>query len=116
MVDDDDEVRDAVTAMLEELGYQVDEAPNAAVALDRLADREQPNIDVLFSDIVMPGPLDGVALADEVHRLYPSIRIVLATGYSTRLMASSGYWVLAKPFSHEALADTLSAMLDAPAP
>jgi len=116
VVDDDDEVRDAVTAMLEELGYQVDEAPNAAVALDRLADPEQPNIDVLFSDIVMPGPLDGVALADEVHRLYPSIRIVLATGYSTRLMASSGYWVLAKPFSHEALADTLSAMLDAPAP
>jgi len=116
VVDDDDEVRDAVTAMLEELGYQVDEAPNAAVALDRLADREQPNIDVLFSDIVMPGPLDGIALADEVHRLYPSIRIVLATGYSTRLMASSGYRVLAKPFSHEALADTLSAMLDAPAP
>jgi len=116
VVDDDDEVRDAVTAMLEELGYQVDEAPNAAVALDRLADPEQPNIDVLFSDIVMPGPLDGIALADEVHRLYPSIRIVLATGYSTRLMASSGYQVLAKPFNQEALADTLSAMLDAPAP
>lgn len=69
MVDDHDEVRDAVTAMLVELGYQVDEAPNAAVALDRLADRDRPTIDVLFSDIVMPGPLDGIGLADEVHRL-----------------------------------------------
>lgn len=69
MVDDDDEVRDAVTAMLVELGYQVDEGPNAAVALDRLTDRDRPTIDVLFSDIVMPGPLDGIGLADEVHRL-----------------------------------------------
>lgn len=69
MVDDDDEVREAVTAMLEDLGCQVDEAPNAAVALDRLADRDRPTIDVLFSDIVMPGLLDGIGLADEVNRL-----------------------------------------------
>lgn len=116
MVDDDAEVREAMVAMLDELGYQVDEAPSADEALARLADRRQPTIDILLSDVVMPGRLDGVGLAEEVQRLYPSIPVVLATGYTTRLTAASAFRVLAKPFSHQALAETLAEILDSNTP
>ncbi len=116
VVDDDAEVREAMVAMLDELGYQVDEAPSADEALARLADRRQPTIDILLSDVVMPGRLDGVGLAEEVQRLYPSIPVVLATGYTTRLAAASAFRVLAKPFSHQALAEALSEILDSNTP
>jgi len=116
VVDDDAEVREAMVAMLDELGYQVDEAPSADEALARLADRRQPTIDILLSDVVMPGRLDGVGLAEEVQRLYPSIPVVLATGYTTRLTAASAFRVLAKPFSHQALAETLAEILDSNTP
>ncbi|TDL97710.1 response regulator [Stutzerimonas stutzeri ATCC 17588 = LMG 11199] len=116
VVDDDAEVREAMVAMLDELGYQVDEAPSADDALARLADRRQPAIDILLSDVVMPGRLDGVGLAEEVQRLYPTIPVVLATGYTTRLAAASAFRVLAKPFSHQALAETLAEILDSSTP
>lgn len=116
VVDDDAEVREAMVAMLDELGYQVDEAPSADEALARLADRRQPTIDILLSDVVMPGRLDGVGLAEEVQRLYPTIPVVLATGYTTRLTAASAFRVLAKPFSHQALAETLAEILDSNTP
>ncbi len=116
VVDDDAEVREAMVAMLDELGYQVDEAPSAGEALARLADRRQPTIDILLSDVVMPGRLDGVGLAEEVQRLYPTIPVVLATGYTTRLAAASAFRVLAKPFSHQALAETLAEILDSNTP
>ena len=116
VVDDDAEVREAMVAMLDELGYQVDEAPSADDALARLADRRQPTIDILLSDVVMPGRLDGVGLAEEVQRLYPTIPVILATGYTTRLTAASAFRVLAKPFSHQALAETLAEILDSNTP
>lgn len=116
VVDDDAEVREAMVAMLDELGYQVDEAPSADDALARLADRRQPAIDILLSDVVMPGRLDGVGLAEEVQRLYPTIPVVLATGYTTRLAAASAFRVLAKPFSHQTLAETLAEILDSSTP
>jgi len=108
LVDDDPEVREAMVGMLEELGYQVDEVSSADAALARLAGEPRPAIDVLLSDVVMPGRLDGVGLADEVHRLYPKIHILLATGSTTRLSPESRYRVLTKPFSHQALAETLA--------
>ncbi len=116
VVDDDPEVREAMVAMLEELGYQVDEAALADAALARLADRSRPAIDVLLSDVVMPGRLDGIGLAEEVKRLYPAIHIILATGYTTRLAPKSGFRVLGKPFSHQTLAETLSDTLASKAP
>lgn len=116
VVDDDAEVREAMVAMLDELGYQVDEAPSADEALARLADRRQPTIDILVSDVVMPGRLDGVGLAEEVQRLYPTIPVILATGYTTRLTTATAFRVLAKPFSHQALAETLAEILDSNTP
>jgi len=110
LVDDDAEVREVVMSMLEELGYLVDEAQDADSALARLADDTRPPIDVLLSDIVMPGRLDGVGLGAEAQGLYPELPIILATGYTERLAAEHGLRVLAKPFTSQTLAE---AILDA---
>lgn len=107
LVDDDAEVREVVMSMLEELGYLVDEAQDADSALARLADDTRPPIDVLLSDIVMPGRLDGVGLAAEAQGLYPELPIILATGYTERLAAEHGLRVLAKPFTSQTLAEAL---------
>jgi signal transduction histidine kinase len=116
VVDDDNEVRESIVAVLDELGYRAEEAADADAALTRLADRGRPDIDILFSDVVMPGRLDGVGLAEQVQRLYPQIPIILATGYTTRLAGASKFRVLAKPFSHQALAETLSDVIEPKAP
>jgi len=116
VVDDDNEVRQSIVAALDELGYQAEEAADADAALTRLADRGRSDIDILFSDVVMPGRLDGVGLAEQVQRLYPQIPIVLATGYTTRLAGVSKIRVLAKPFSHQALAETLSNVIEPKTP
>jgi len=115
LVDDDADVREVVVSMLEELGYQVDEAPDADTALTRLADEAQPAIDVLLSDIVMPGRLDGVGLAQEAQRFYPGLRVILATGYTERIAAEHGFRVLAKPFTSQTLAEALLDALDSDA-
>ena len=112
LVDDDADVREVVVSMLEELGYQIDEAPDADTALARLADPGQPRIDVLLSDIVTPGRMDGVGLAQEAQRRYPDLRILLATGYTERIAAEHGLQVLAKPFTSQTLAEALLDTLD----
>ncbi|WP_278412230.1 hybrid sensor histidine kinase/response regulator [Stutzerimonas kunmingensis] len=114
LVDDDAEVREVVMSMLEELGYLVDEAQDADSALARLADDTRPPIDVLLSDIVMPGRLDGVGLAAEAQGLYPELPIILATGYTERLAAEHGLRVLAKPFTSQTLAEALIDAVNTP--
>ena len=107
LVDDDGEVRDVVASMLEELGYAVEIAKDAQTALARLAAADQPRVDLLFSDIVMPGDLDGIGLAEEVRARYPELRIVLATGYTERMPSEQGTRILTKPFSTETLSAAL---------
>ncbi|WP_421683717.1 response regulator [Stutzerimonas urumqiensis] len=107
LVDDDAEVRDVVAPMLEALGYQVDVASDAESALGRLEAANEPAIDVLFSDIVMPGRMDGVGLAQTVRERYPGVPILLATGYTERAPAEHGFRVLAKPFDIDLLAGAL---------
>lgn len=107
LVDDDAEVRDVVAPMLEELGYAVDVASGADLALARLAATDQPSVDVLLSDIVMPGNLDGVGLAELARSRYPELRIVLATGYTERVPTELGMRILTKPFSIETLSAAL---------
>lgn len=107
LVDDDAEVRDVVGSMLEELGYAVDVANDAEAALARLATSDQPRVNVLFSDIVMPGHLDGVSLAEMARSHYPELGIVLATGYTETLPADLGMRVLTKPFTIQTLSAAL---------
>src|SRR5690606_29862957 len=107
LVDDDGEVRDVVAPMLEELGYTVEVANDAQMALARLSAPDQPGVDLLFSDIIMPGALDGVGLAEEARSRYPGLRIVLATGYTERMPSEHGMRILTKPFSIETLSSAL---------
>ncbi|MGA1800003.1 response regulator [Sphingomonas sp. 4RDLI-65] len=78
VVDDDPLVRVHSQFALEDAGFEVVEAGNAADALERLAER--PDIAALFTDIRMPGALDGVGLAKTVHARRPDISILVTSG------------------------------------
>jgi signal transduction histidine kinase len=116
VVEDQPAVLATVSRMFKQLGYDVCGVENAADALAEL-DRDN-NFDVLFSDIVLPGGLDGIALSKEVARRTPAIRILLTSGYSEHNAVNDprpGYGILAKPYSRQELKDRLSEMIEAPA-
>jgi DNA-binding NtrC family response regulator len=79
LAEDDSSVRDFTAKLLTEAGYKVIKVPNADVALILL--REGVPVDVLFTDVVMFGELDGFAMAEEAKRLRPELRVLYTTGY-----------------------------------
>ena len=80
VVEDDDRVREAVLAMLENLGYRVLHASNGPEALEVLQEGEE--VELLFSDIVMPRGMTGVELAREARRRRPDLKILLTSGFA----------------------------------
>jgi signal transduction histidine kinase/ActR/RegA family two-component response regulator len=108
IVDDNSDVLESTSLLLQQAGYAVRTADSAQAALSILADGSPP--DVLLSDIVMPGALDGLALAREVRERHTSMAIVLASGYSaaTAEARSDGFFVLQKPYDSQALLLALS--------
>jgi CheY-like chemotaxis protein len=80
VVEDEDDVRELVSTSLRNRGYSVLSVPNAEVALQILM--EQVKFDLLFTDIVMPGIMDGFELADRAKRLQPGLKVLYATGFS----------------------------------
>ncbi|MGH6876690.1 MAG: ATP-binding protein [Rhizomicrobium sp.] len=107
VVDDNREVADFSAALLEGLGYNVLKAGSAPDALAQLDSGKQ--IDVVFSDVVMPGAVGGVDLAKIVLARHPQIALVMATGYSENieLLNQLQVDVLMKPFRLEELSDAL---------
>jgi PAS domain S-box-containing protein len=102
VVEDSRDVADVTSTLLEQLGYRVVRAENAAEALRHL--QQGIEVDLLFSDIVMPGPMDGLALAQTCHERYPDIPILLTSGYSDAASAADGRFdILRKPFELSAL-------------
>ncbi|WP_246138528.1 hybrid sensor histidine kinase/response regulator [Nitrospirillum bahiense] len=102
VAEDDPILAPIIGSALEDLGYDVTHVANGQDALDLiLAGRD---FDLLFSDIVMPGAINGLDLAREVRRLRPSLPVILSTGYSEEPAAQDGYQVLAKPYRIEELA------------
>ena len=88
--------------MFEHLGYDTDYRDSADAALQVL--EEGTRIDLVFSDIVMPGPIDGVGLAREIRSRYPTLPVVLTTGYSDAARAApADLKILHKPFDIAAL-------------
>lgn len=79
VVEDNARLRHATLQQLRVLGYQVREAENADVALAILSGTDP--VDILFTDVVMPGTMDGLELAQEAARLRPGLAIVLASGF-----------------------------------
>jgi len=114
LVEDDDGVASVVGEMLRDLGYEPTRAENADRAL-RLLDRKR-RFDLVFSDMVMPGELDGIGLAREINRLRPELPVVLTTGFSEAAAAArqDGYRLLVKPYRIEQLAAELQAARNDP--
>ena len=111
LVEDDDQVRSMAIESLEELSYRVVVARNAREALQQIDDTQR--IDILFSDVVMPGGMNGVQLAKEARRRRPEMKILLTSGYVGALPADQAIGddltVLNKPYRRDELAQKLRA-------
>jgi CheY-like chemotaxis protein len=102
IVDDSAEVAEVTSSLFEHLGYDTLYRESADAALKLLADGTK--IDLVFSDIVMPGTIDGVGLASEIRSQYPHLPVVLTTGYSEAARAApADLRILRKPFDSDAL-------------
>jgi len=114
LVEDDDGVASVVGEMLRELGYEPVRAASAAEALVVL-DQQRP-FDLVFSDMVMPGQMDGIGLAREIRRQRPGLPVVLTTGFSEAAAAANqdGLRLLVKPYRIEQLAAQLQAAMNDP--
>ncbi len=105
IVDDEAMLRLIAMDVLEDRGYRVLEAPDAITALKILADH--CDIGVVFTDINMPGPLNGIDLAHEVHRRWPAVKLIVTSGRlrpTPDEMPDDGRFV-AKPYTPQDLLD-----------
>jgi CheY-like chemotaxis protein len=121
VVEDDSDVRSVTVARLEDLGYRVHEADGAATALKVLAGDLQ--IDLLFTDVVMPGGMNGIDLARRALELRPTLKVMFASGYASTFHTTGNVPgdLLQKPYRDEDLRRALNRMFapaneDAPAP
>jgi PAS domain S-box-containing protein len=114
VVEDEAALRAYTSEILRELGYRVLEAPDGAAALAALA--EAPQIDLLLTDVVMPGGLDGRQLAEAARRRRPGLKVLFMTGYARDAIVHQGgldgdAQVISKPFGFDALAEKIRARL-----
>ena len=117
VAEDDPVVRGYAVSCLESLGYRALATKDGNEALEVL--RREPEITVLFSDVVMPGGLTGWDLAERARELRPDLKILLTSGYAIESLASRGrinpeFAVLNKPYRKVELARRLRAVLDPP--
>jgi PAS domain S-box-containing protein len=111
VVDDSAEVAEVTSSLFEHLGYDTVYRESAEAALKFLADGTK--IDLIFSDIVMPGTIDGVGLANEVRSRYPGLPVMLTTGYSDAAMAvPADLRILRKPFDSDMLRSFIQEALE----
>jgi CheY-like chemotaxis protein len=109
IVEDDELVADLAAGMLSELGFETVIAHSGKEALDRLKTRERPKL--VFSDIVMPGGISGIELAQRVRARYPELPILLTTGYSEEVGGTHGFPVLQTPYEISSLDAALKNIL-----
>ncbi|MBU3077397.1 response regulator [Sphingomonas sp. XMGL2] len=115
VVEDDDDVRAYTVDCLGELGYRVLEAHDGLSAL-RLIERQERPIDLLFTDVVMPG-MSGRELAEEARKIQPALRVLYTSGYTRNAIVHGGRLdpgveMIIKPFTFEALAQKVRDMID----
>jgi CheY-like chemotaxis protein len=115
LVEDDDEVRQATGELLRELGYGVVAVADGHAALKILEERS--DIRLLFTDVGLPGGLNGRQLADAVHVRRPDLAVLFTTGYARNAIVHHGRLdpgidLLVKPFTYAALASKLRQILD----
>jgi PAS domain S-box-containing protein len=114
LVEDDATVLALTLDVLAGLGYQVTTATNAAEALQAI--QSDMEIDLLFTDVVMPGGVSGLNLARAARELRPGLRVLLTSGFIGEDRMSDGreFPLLDKPYEAAALASTLRKLLDRP--
>jgi CheY-like chemotaxis protein len=107
LAEDDDAVAELVTQMLDELGYDSSRVPDAREALTRV--QSDDPIDLVLSDMVMPGDMVGLDLARAIRQQPGAPPIILMTGYSDAAAAAmaEGFELLLKPYTLEALGTAL---------
>jgi PAS domain S-box-containing protein len=110
VVEDNADVRVVAVSLLKELGYRTVEAETASAALDVLAAGK--NVRLVFSDVVLPGQIDGLALARTVSAKYPQIPVVLTTGYTKVFETDPEFPLLRKPYQIAALGRIIHDALD----
>jgi len=116
VVEDDRDVRELAIAVLEEAGYRVLEAGSGEEAKRLLLAHPDLRLDLLFTDIVMPGHLDGIDLANEARALRPGLKVLYTSGFADlvrehREEEMHGA-VLAKPYRPGELQRAIGALID----
>ena len=117
VVEDDPDVRTLAVALLSSLGYQIMEAATAAAALEQLG--ATTGVNMLLTDVVLPGGMNGRELAAEVERRAPGIPVLYMSGYTEDAIMHHGRLdvgaeLLQKPFRRADLARTVRRVLDSP--
>ena len=106
LVEDNPDVASVSASLLEQLGYTVRRVPDAAAALRHV---ELHSVDLVFSDIVMPGKIDGLTLARRLREMRPELPILLATGYSDAAAGVRGdFPILRKPYEIHQLSQAIA--------
>ena len=115
VLEDDDDVRSYSTEILRELGYRVLEAHDGTSAL-RILD-QQPRVNLLFTDVVLPGGMTGAQVAAQARTVRPSLKVLFTTGYARNAIIhhgrlDKGVHLITKPFSFNDLATKVRDILD----
>ena len=115
VVEDHEDLRSYSTGVLRELGYVVLEAANGRSALEML--QSHNDVDLLFTDVVLPEGMDGRQLSQEAIRRRPGMKVLFTTGYTRNAIVHNGkldadVHLITKPFSFGELAAKVRAMLD----
>jgi CheY-like chemotaxis protein len=115
LVEDNEGVRELAAAFLQDLGYAVFEAADAQQALAIL--EEGRPIDLLFTDLVMPGGMNGLELSREALRRRPTMKVLHTSGYMENALAHDGQFdvgiqLITKPYTKEALAQRIRLVLE----
>lgn len=113
-VEDEDDVRQFTADVLGELGYRVLTAHDAESALRILA--QNPHVDLLFTDIGLPGGVNGRELADEARKRSPALKVLFTTGYTRNAVIhhgrlDAGVELISKPFTQTGLAEKVRQVL-----
>ncbi|MBW6400724.1 response regulator [Roseomonas sp. HJA6] len=112
VVEDEPAVRAVAVEMLMDAGFSVLAAPDGPTALQLL--REGVAVDILFSDVVMPGGMSGVDLARESRKLRPGIGVLLASGYAAEALdkhgGAGGFDLISKPYDFDVVLTRINAL------
>jgi PAS domain S-box-containing protein len=113
VVEDNDGVRQMVVRQLKELGYRVEAVAEAAAALSAI--ERDTGFDLVFSDVVMPGDMNGIKLAAEIERRWPRIKVLLTSGFPeaalSRTNEENRAKILSKPYRTDQLSRAITELL-----